>query len=72
MTCSLAKSYLHRYYVRTMRAGAGRRTREGKAKMHILVAVGRKLLSVLYSMLKTGAAYDPDWEENRRLAPARP
>jgi len=49
-----------------------RRVSEGKAKMHILVAVGRKLLSVLYSMLKTGAAYDPDWEENRRLAPARP
>ena len=48
-----------------------RRVGEGKAKMHILVAVGRKLLSVLYAMLKTGAAYDPDWEENRRLAVAR-
>jgi transposase len=48
-----------------------RRVSEGKAKMHILVAVGRKLLSVLYSMLKTGATYDPNWEENRRLAPAR-
>jgi transposase len=48
-----------------------RRVSEGKAKMHVLVAVGRKLLSVLYSMLKTGAAYDPYWEENRRLAPAR-
>lgn len=48
-----------------------RRVSEGKAKMHILVAVGRKLLSVLYSMLKTGAAYDPNWEENRRLALAR-
>jgi transposase len=31
-----------------------RRIREGKAKMHILVAIGRKLLSVLYSMLKSG------------------
>jgi transposase len=48
-----------------------RRVSEGKAKMHILVAVGRKLLSVLYSMLKTGAAYDPNWEENRRFASAR-
>lgn len=48
-----------------------RRVSEGKAKMHILVAVGRKLLSVLYSMLKTGVAYDPDWEENCRLASAR-
>ena len=49
-----------------------RRVCEGKAKMHILVAVGRKLLSALYSMLKTGVAYAPHWEENRRLAPARP
>jgi transposase len=48
-----------------------RRVAEGKAKMHILVAVGRKLLSVLYAMLKRGEAYDPDWEENRRFAPAR-
>jgi len=48
-----------------------RRVAEGKAKMHILVAVGRKLLSVLYSMLKRGVAYDPNWEENRRLALAR-
>lgn len=49
-----------------------RRISEGKAKMHILVAVGRKLLSALYAMLKTGTAYDPNWEENRRLALARP
>jgi transposase len=45
-----------------------RRVAEGKAKMHILVAVGRKLLSALYSMLKTGVAYDPNWEENSRIA----
>jgi len=49
-----------------------RRVAEGKAKMHVIVAVGRKLLSALYSMLKTGTAYDPNWEENRHLAPARP
>lgn len=48
-----------------------RRVGEGKAKMHILVAVGRKLLSVLYSMLKTGVDYDPNWEENSRTALAR-
>jgi transposase len=48
-----------------------RRVSEGKAKMHILVAVGRKLLSVLYSMLKRGEAYNPHWEENRRIASAR-
>ncbi len=48
-----------------------RRVLEGKNKMHILVAVGRKLLSTLYAMLKTGTTYDPNWEENRRLAPAR-
>jgi len=39
--------------------------------MHIIVAVGRKLLSAFYAMLKNGTAYDPNWEENRRLAPAR-
>jgi transposase len=48
-----------------------RRVGEGKAKMHIIVAVGRKLLSALYAMLKTGMAYNPDWEVNGRLAPAR-
>lgn len=45
-----------------------RRVREGKGKMHILVAVGRKLLSALYAMLKKGVPYDPNWEENSRLA----
>lgn len=48
-----------------------RRVREGKGKMHILVAVGRKLLSALYAMLKKGVPYDPNWEENSRLALAR-
>ena len=49
-----------------------RRVREGKGKMHILVAVGRKLLSFLYAMLKRDVSYDPDWEGNRRIALARP
>jgi len=48
-----------------------RRVGEGKAKMHILVAVGRKLLSMLYAMLKRGVPYDSNWEENSRLALAR-
>jgi len=48
-----------------------RRVNEGKTKMHIIVAVGRKLLSALYAMLKNGVAYDANWEENSRLALAR-
>ncbi len=48
-----------------------RRVNEGKGKMHIIVAVGRKLLSAFYAMLKNGTVYDSNWEENRRLAPAR-
>ena len=38
--------------------------------MLILVAVGRKLLSVFYAILKTGIPYDPNCEENRHLAPS--
>ncbi len=47
-----------------------RRVTEGKAKMHILIAVGRKILSTLYAMLKKGVPYDPNWEENGRIAVA--
>jgi len=53
------------------RAYFQRRVKEGKAKMHIIVAVGRKLLSVFYTLLKKGIPFDPDWEDNRHLAPAR-
>jgi len=53
------------------RAYFQRRVAEGKAKMHILVAVGRKLLSVLYAILKKGIPYDSNWEVNRHLALAR-
>jgi transposase len=49
-----------------------RRVSEGKKEMNILVAIARKLLSALYAMLKNGTPYDPNWEENRRLAVARP
>jgi hypothetical protein len=33
--------------------------------------VGRKLLSALYAILKRGVSYDPNWEENSRLAMAK-
>ncbi|MFC1936014.1 IS110 family transposase [Chloroflexota bacterium] len=49
-----------------------RRTAAGKKKMHTLVAVGRKLLSVIYAILKTGRPYDPQQEVPRHLALARP
>jgi hypothetical protein len=48
-----------------------RRVNEGKAKMHIMVAVGRKLLSAFYAFLKKGVPYDPNWEDNSHLAVAR-
>ena len=48
-----------------------RRVEAGKAKMHVIVAVARKLLSALYAILKKGIPYDPNWEVNRHFAPAR-
>jgi len=39
--------------------------------MHIIVAVGRKLLSVLYAILKKGIPFDPNWEVNCQFALAR-
>jgi transposase len=53
------------------RAYFERRVKQGKAKIHILVAVGRKLLSTFYAILKTGIPYDPNWEENRHFALAK-
>jgi len=41
-----------------------RRVKEGKAEMHIPVAIDRKLLSALYAILKRRIPYDPMWEEN--------
>ena len=47
------------------------RTAAGKNKMDSLVAVGRKLLSVVYAILKTGKPYDPDYSPpGTRLQPA--
>jgi len=48
-----------------------RRVVEGKSKMHILVAIGRKLLSAFYAILKKGVPYDPNWEVNCHFALAR-
>jgi transposase len=45
------------------------RTAAGKKKMHTLVAVGRKLLSFIYSLLKTGRPYNPEGGASH-LAPA--
>lgn len=49
-----------------------RRTAAGKKKMHTIVAVGRKLLSVIYAILKTGRPYNAHQEVPRHLALARP
>ncbi len=48
------------------------RTAAGKKKMHSTVAVARKLLSIIYAVLKTGRPYDPKQEVPSNLAPARP
>lgn len=48
------------------RAYFHRRVEAGKGKMDVIVAVGRKLLSVFYAILKRGVPYDPDWEVNGR------
>ncbi len=45
------------------------RSAAGKKKMHTVMAVGRKLLSVIYAILKTGRPYDPQQEVPRSLRP---
>lgn len=49
-----------------------RRTNAGKKKMHTIVAVARKLLSVIYAVLKTGRPYNFQQEASSKLALARP
>ncbi len=44
------------------------RTAAGKKKMHSIVAVGRKLLSVIYAILKTGRPYQAITEVSNHLA----
>jgi len=53
------------------RAYFQRHLAKGKAKMHIIVALGRKLPSVIYAILKKGSPYSPNWEANHYLALAR-
>ena len=43
----------YRDYVQT-------RVAAGKSKMKTLIAAGRKLVSVIYTILKTGVPYDPE------------
>lgn len=38
------------------------RTAAGKNKMDTLVAIGRKLLTTIYAILKTGRPYDPAYQ----------
>ena len=45
-----------------------RRTLAGKNKMDTLVAVGRKILTTIYAILKTGRAYDPAYVPHRPSA----
>jgi hypothetical protein len=43
------------------RAYFQQRTAAGKNKMDTLIAIGRKLLTTIYSILKTGKPFDPDY-----------
>jgi transposase len=43
-----------------------RRTVAGKNKMDTLVAIGRKVLTTMYAILKTGRAYDPGYQQQAR------
>ena len=43
----------------------------GKSKMHIIVAVGRNLLSVFHAILKKGIPFHPNWDVNCQFAMAR-
>jgi transposase len=45
-----------------------RRTVAGKNKMDTLAAIGRKLLTAIYAILKSGRPYDPAYAA-RRAAP---
>lgn len=45
-----------------------RRCAAGKKKMHSIVAIGRKILSVMYAILKTGVPYDPNQATPAQLA----
>jgi transposase len=42
------------------------RTAAGKNKMDTLVAIGRKLLTTNYAILKTGRVFDPGYRQQAR------
>ncbi len=48
------------------------RTAAGKNKMDSLVAVGRKLLTTIYAILKTGRPYDPAYRAPGAPPPGAP
>ena len=56
-------------WVKEYQAYFHQRVVAGKNKMKTLVAVGRKLLSGFYSVLKTGQAYDPQRYLERQSLP---
>lgn len=45
-----------------------RRCAAGKKKMHSIVAIGRKILSAMYAILKTGVPWDPNRATPAQLA----
>jgi len=46
-----------------------KRTANGKKKLHTIVAIGRKLLSIIYAILKTGSPYKTRMQESCSLTP---
>ena len=56
-------------WVKEYRAYFHQRVDSGKNKMKTLVAIGRKLLSVFYAVLKTGIPYDPQCYLERQSLP---
>lgn len=56
-------------WVDEYRAYFYQRVESGKNKMKTLVAIGRKLLSVFYAVLKTGQPYDPERYLERQPLP---
>jgi transposase len=55
-------------YNPVIRTFAERLATRGKAKMAIICAAMRKLLHLCYGVLKTGLAFDPDFQPNQRKA----
>jgi hypothetical protein len=54
----------YRTYLQSQVAGS-------KQKIHIIVAIGRKLLSAFYAILQRGIPYDPDWGGEPLFCPGK-